>query len=112
MAQEADAQAEEEAQEDARQVQVDLRCDLLLDGNGGDGNRGDGSGALTSKAHRKNMLTLAFSRRINVSSRIAKHHPASPEAVVQFVCIELVQYMENFLEIDSTSPRYYSSTHA
>ena len=56
VAQEADAQAEEEAQEDARQVQVDHRCDLLLDGNGGDGNRGDGSGALTLKAHRKNML--------------------------------------------------------
>ena len=56
VAQEADAQAEEEAQEDARQVQVDLRCDLLLDGNGGDGNRGDGSGALTLKAHRKIML--------------------------------------------------------
>ena len=53
VAQEADAQAEEEAQEDARQVQVDRRCDLLLDGNGGDCNREDGSGARTLKAPRK-----------------------------------------------------------
>ena len=42
MAQEADAQAEEEAQEDARKVQVD-RSDLFLDGNGGDGDYDDGS---------------------------------------------------------------------
>ena len=51
MAQEADAQAEEEAQEDARKVQVD-RSDLFLDGNGGDGNYEDGSDAPTLKAAR------------------------------------------------------------
>ena len=51
MAQEADAQAEEEAQEDARKVQVD-RGDLLLDGDGGDGNCEDGRDTRTLKAER------------------------------------------------------------
>ena len=63
VAQEADAQAEEEAQEDARQVQVDRRCDLFLDGDGGDCSCEDGTGARTLKA-----LAHALSRRISVSS--------------------------------------------
>merc|ERR1712088_456473 len=56
VAQEADAQAEEEAQEDARQVQVD-RTDLFLDGNGGDGQYDDGRDTQTLKATLVNYST-------------------------------------------------------
>merc|ERR1719291_978213 len=76
VAQEADAQAEEEAQEDARQVQVDRRCDLSprrrrqLRSRNRRANS-EGSAQEFVKAH-------AFDPWISVFSRLVQHHPASP----------------------------------
>lgn len=72
MAQEADAQAEEEAQEDARQVQVD-RNDLFLDGNGGDGQYDDGRDTQTLKA----TSELLNRRSLEYTSSLEKCHLGS-----------------------------------